>query len=106
MALNRHPNVERGNCTTIKIMIGTRSSIIDCIEVNGVLKKQFWLYGMVVVPSHRWKLCGQLLILGHSLIACHLCLLCQVAPQQFYMRTSRPTRECGTFCQSPRFSQK
>ena len=24
------------NCTTIKIVIGTRSSIIDCIEVNVV----------------------------------------------------------------------
>ena len=24
------------NCTTIKIVIGTRSSIIDCIEVNAI----------------------------------------------------------------------
>ena len=28
------------NCTTIKIVIGTRSSIIDCIEVNVVFKKK------------------------------------------------------------------
>ena len=40
MALNCHPNVESGNCTTIKIVIGTRPLIIDCIEVNVVLEKK------------------------------------------------------------------
>ena len=34
MALNCHPNVESGNGTTIKTVIGTRPLIIDCIEVN------------------------------------------------------------------------
>ena len=28
MALNRHPNVESRNCTTIKILIGTRSFVL------------------------------------------------------------------------------